>query len=157
MEFGANGQPPSPPTDASSTVAPASSAAQAFATPVLRVSWKWPPTTDFVFLEHKLSTSARTRPGVATPIVSASTTSPAPADARRSARSRTTPPSTSPSNGQPKEQLIVAVAGRSDARRISSTRSVASARDAFAFRRLNVSVAASVTLTRSSRVAASRS
>ena len=37
---GANGQPPMPPTEASSTVAPASSAASAFAYPVLRVLWR---------------------------------------------------------------------------------------------------------------------
>ena len=41
---GANGQPPIPPTDASKTVAPASSAAIAFAKPVLRVLWRWTPT-----------------------------------------------------------------------------------------------------------------
>ena len=44
VALGANGQPPRPPTDASRTVAPASSAASAFAYPVFRVLWKWPPT-----------------------------------------------------------------------------------------------------------------
>ena len=67
------------------------------------------------------------------------------------------PGSTSPSNGQPNEQLIVAVAGNSVAARIRSTRSAASASDALPLRRLKPSVAASVTLTRSSAVAASRS
>ena len=38
------GQPPSPPTEASSTEAPASTAAHEQATPVCLVSWKWPPT-----------------------------------------------------------------------------------------------------------------
>src|SRR5215211_4021375 len=41
---GAKGQPPVPPTEESSTVAPASMAAAALAMPVLRVSWKWHPT-----------------------------------------------------------------------------------------------------------------
>ena len=56
-------------------------------------------------------TRAFTAPGVATPIVSARTTSPAPAAVSRAARSATTPGSTSPSNGHPNEQLIVAVVG----------------------------------------------
>ena len=41
---GANGQPPMPPIEASKTVAPASSAAYAFAKPVLRVLCRWTPT-----------------------------------------------------------------------------------------------------------------
>ena len=104
-----------------------------------------------------LERAARTGRGVATPIVSARTTSPAPAATSRSARSATTPGSTSPSNGQPNETLIVAVEGRSATARIRSTRAAASSSDALPFRWLNVSVAASVTLTRSSGVAASRS
>ena len=82
---------------------------------------------------------------------------PRPAVTSRSARSATTPGSTSPSNGQPNEQLIVAVVGRSATPRIRSTRAAASSSDAFPFRWLKDSVAASVTLTRSSGVAASRS
>ena len=49
------------------------------------------------------------------------------------------------------------VVGRVEAARIRSTRSTASGSDAFPFRRLKLSVAASVTLTRSSVVAANRS
>jgi hypothetical protein len=41
---GANGQPPRPPIDASSAVAPASRAAYAFAKPVLRVLCPWNPS-----------------------------------------------------------------------------------------------------------------
>ena len=52
----------------------------------------------------------------------------------RSARSATTPGSTSPSNGQPNEQLIVAVVGLSATARIRSTRAAASSSDAFPFR-----------------------
>src|SRR5215211_4134371 len=44
VALGAKGQPPVPPTEASSTVAPDSTAAAALAMPVLRVSWKWQPT-----------------------------------------------------------------------------------------------------------------
>ena len=120
-----------------------------------RVSWKWPPTGT-PRIETR-STSRATGRGVATPIVSASTTSPAPAVTSRSARSATTPGSTSPSNGQPNEQLIVAVDGRSAAARIRSTRAAASSSVALPLRWLNVSVAASVTFTRASGVCASRS
>ena len=89
--------------------------------------------------------------------MSARTTSPAPAATSRSARSATTPGSTSPSNGQPNATLIVAVEGRSATARIRSTRAVASSSDALPLRWLKDSVAASVTLTRSSGVAARRS
>src|SRR5438445_91344 len=41
---GANGQPPMPPTEASRTVAPASTAAYAFARPVFRVLCRCTPT-----------------------------------------------------------------------------------------------------------------
>ena len=145
---GANGQPPRPPTEASRTAAPASTAAHAHATPVWRVSWKWPPTGT-PRIETR-SSSRRTGAGVATPIVSARTTSPAPAATSRSARSATTPGSTSPSKGQPNETLIVAVDGRSATARIRSTRAAASSRVALPLRWLNDSVAASVTLTRPS-------
>src|SRR5918995_6133251 len=152
---GANGQPPRPPTDASRTAAPASTAAHAQATPVWRVSWKCPPTGT-----PRIETrSTRCLPGrgVATRMVSARTISPAPAATSRSAMSATTPASTSPSNGQPNEQLIVALVGRSATPRIRSTRTAASSSDAFPFRWLKDSVAAKVTVTRSSPVAASRS
>ncbi len=89
--------------------------------------------------------SARTCLGVATPIVSARTTSSA--SRKRSASASTAPGSTGPSNGQPNATLIVTVAGRSAAARIRSTRAAASSTDAFAFRCENDSVAASVTLT----------
>ena len=64
-----------------------------------------------------------------------------------SAISVTTSGSTAPSNRQPNATLIVAVVGRSAPARIRSTRSVASASVALPLRRLNSSVAASVTLT----------
>ena len=41
---GANGQPPSPPTEASSRVTPALTAAYALAKPVPRVLWKCAPS-----------------------------------------------------------------------------------------------------------------
>ena len=99
------------------------------------------------------STSARTARGVATPIVSASTTS---VPANRAASSATTPGSTGPSNGQPKATDSVTVAGRSASARIRSTRATASSSVALPLRWLKVSVAANVTFTRSSAVAASR-
>ena len=41
VALGANGQPPIPPALESSTSTPSSTAANAFAKPVLRVLWKW--------------------------------------------------------------------------------------------------------------------
>ena len=70
---GAYGQPPRPPIDASSTVAPASSAARQFAYPVLRVLWPWNPSA---FCRGRRAPHLL---GVATPIVSARTTSARPA------------------------------------------------------------------------------
>jgi hypothetical protein len=102
----------------------------------------------------ELSTSERTADGVATPIVSARTISSASSCA---ASSTTAPGSTSPSNGHPKATLIVAVVGQSAAARIRWTRSSATVSEALPFRRLNVSVAASVTLRRSRSVCRNRS
>src|SRR4051812_5041070 len=146
---GAYGQPPSPPTDASSTRAPPSSAASAFAYPVLRVLWPWKPSASVC------CTSVRTCVGVATPIVSARTISAR--SPKRDERSATAPGSTRPSNGQPNATLIVTVAGTSTRASIASTRTVASCSDAFPFSRLNVSVAPSVRLTRPSAAASKRS
>ena len=73
-----------------------------------------------------------------------------PRSLNRAASSATAPGSTRPSKGHPNEHEIVTVAGVSPAApRIASTRSVASASVAFPLRRLKVSVAANVTLTRS--------
>ena len=101
------------------------------------------------------STRRFTRFGVATPIVSASTSSSTPS--KRSHSAATAPGSTSPSNGQPKEHDTVTVTGFSDAATIACTRRAASSSVALPFRSLNVSVAASVQLTRSSVVDANRS
>ena len=95
------------------------------------------------------STSARTRDGVATPIVSASTTSARPA--KRAARSTTTPGSTRPRTGSRSRRRSSPSPGTAPARaRIASARATASASVAFPFSRLNDSVAAKVTFTRSS-------
>src|SRR2546430_2666621 len=66
---GAYGQPPSPPQEASNSVAPPSSAAKALAYPVLRVLCRCTPRAPV------RSSNPRTWLGVATPIVSARTTS----------------------------------------------------------------------------------
>src|ERR671929_1779990 len=96
---GANGQPPVPPIEASSTVQPAAIAATAFAKPVLRVLWKWQPTgTPYAMVPR---TSVSTCDGTPTPIVSARTISSGFVSATRRATSRTCAGSTAPSNGQP--------------------------------------------------------
>jgi len=76
---------------------------------------------------------------------------------RRSASATTSPSSTSPSNGQPKATEIVTVTGSVAAPRIASTCVSASSRDISPLRRLKLSVAPRVTLTRSSPDAAKRS
>ena len=145
---GAYGQPPSPAHDASKSVAPAASAATAFAYPVLRVLCRCTPGA------RVRSTSAPTCRGVATPIVSARTIS---ALSNSAASSVTTPGSTLPSNGQPNATLIVIVTGSTERPITSAAAARASAIDWLALRRLNDSLAASVKLTRSRPVATSRS
>src|SRR5918994_604739 len=137
---GANGQPPRPPTDASRTTAPASTAAHAQATPVWRGGGEGAPPGGAPRRRGGGGGGGADPPsGPATP------PPPPPAATSRSARSATTPGSTSPSKGQPNEQLIVALEGRSATARIRSTRPAASSSEALPLRRLNVSVAPSVT------------
>ena len=120
---GANGQPPRPPTEASRTrraglersrARSRSRCCACCGSGRRRCRRARPPA----------AVSAATCLGVATPIVSASTTSSA--RVTRSASPSTTPGSTGPSNGQPNATLIVTVAGRSAAARIRSTRATAS-------------------------------
>ena len=73
---------------------------------MLRVLWRWKPTAP----RRPLDEPAHRR-GVATPIVSASTSSAAPSS--RAASSATAPGSTWPSNGQPNAHETVTVAGTS--------------------------------------------
>src|SRR3954469_9366781 len=96
---GANGQPPVPPIDASSTMQPAAIAATALAKPVLRVLWKWQPTG--TPRATGAPTSVSTCDGTPTPTVSARTTSSGSLSATRAARSSTCAASTAPANGQP--------------------------------------------------------
>ena len=87
---------------------------------------------------------------MATPIVSARTISCAPSLRKSSTRPETTAGSTRPSKGQPNATLIVTVVFAGRAVAILEARFVASSSVAFAFRWLKLSVAPSVTLTRSS-------
>src|SRR3954453_2467904 len=111
---GANGQPPVPPSEASSTVAPAAIAATALAKPVLRVLWKWQPTG--TPSAPTPPTSVSTCDGTPTPTVSASTISSGFVSATRRATSRTWAGSTAPSNGQPNATEIVTVTRTPSAR-----------------------------------------
>ena len=93
------------------------------------------------------STSERTADGVATPIVSARTTSVR--SANRATSSATTPGSTRPRTGsRTSTRSSRSPASRPPPRGSPPTRSIASASVAFPLRRLKVSVAANVTLTR---------
>ena len=94
---------------------------------------------------------------MATPIVSARTISSTPSLRKWSARPETTPGSTRPSKGQPNATLIVTVVFAGRAVAILEARCFASSSEAFAFRWLKLSVAPSVTLTRSSPDAWKRS
>jgi hypothetical protein len=104
---GANGQPPMPPIDASSTPTPASMAAWALAMPVCRVSCRWMRSGTAPVTARTAATRRCTSEGTATPIVSARATSSAPAATARRAMSTTRSVATSPSNGQPKLAAIV--------------------------------------------------
>ena len=136
---GANGQPPRPPTDASSTDAPASSAAQRVRDAVWRVSWKW---TAVAARATRPARRAAHGPGVATPIVSARTNSPLPR-----------PRDAGEVGDAAGVDLALEGAAEGDAdrhgRRPVAAASTPPARErlgerAFPFRRLNASVAASV-------------
>ena len=140
VALGAKGQPPSPPTDASSTVAPASSAATAFG--VARVPRVVEVAADRAAEPGDLLRQRADLPrrGDADRVGEDELVRAAEALREREDAAG----STSPSNGQPNATLIVTVAGRSAAARIRSTRAAASSTDAFAFRCENDSVAASV-------------
>src|SRR3712207_3826785 len=81
---GANGQPPRPPTEESSWVTPAWTAASALACPVPRVSWKCTPTSVPGQARRTASSSCTTRIGVVVPIVSPRHSRSAPAVTARS-------------------------------------------------------------------------
>ncbi len=68
---GANGQPPRPPTDASSRVTPAVTAAYALASPAPRVLWKCAPSGTPPISGRMRAIRSPTRLGVVVPMVSA--------------------------------------------------------------------------------------
>jgi len=97
---GANGHPPSPPTEASSLVTPELTAAYALARPAPRVLWKCPPSGMSPITGRSCAISELTRPGVVVPMVSA-------IENRSTPRSRAAAPISStrcggvgPANGQ---------------------------------------------------------
>src|SRR5260370_41483501 len=132
VAFGANGQPPAPPTDASSETTPRSSAVIAFAYPVLRVLWKCAPT--FAPRSRAPRTNAFTCVGTPTPIVSARQISSGGTAIKRSTRARTCGTGTGPSHGQPNATLLVTLIGtRSERARGTRARAVASPSSVVAF------------------------
>src|SRR6202012_1454789 len=97
---GANGQPPSPPAEASNRVTPDSTAAYALASPAPRVLWKWPPNGSSPRTGCSCAISERTRPGVVVPIVSAMQNRSTPRSRAAAAMSSTFCGGVGPSNGQ---------------------------------------------------------
>src|SRR5487761_927572 len=98
---GAYGQPPSPPTDASKSATPSSSAVSTFASPVPRVLWKCRFRAVSGCRDRNSPTSACTRAGVAIPVVSPNETESAPSATARLATATVRSTGTSPSYGQP--------------------------------------------------------
>ena len=86
---GAYGQPPRPPTEASKSATPSSSAASTLASPVPRVLWKCRFSPVSGWAERNAPTSARTRVGVAIPVVSPNEAESAPSAMARPATDTT--------------------------------------------------------------------
>src|SRR5499427_1341182 len=98
---GAYGQPPSPPTDASKSSTPSSSAARTFASPVPRVLWKCRLSGTSGCRNRNAPARSCTRRGVAMPVVSPNEIASAPSATARPATASTRSTGTSPSYGQP--------------------------------------------------------
>src|SRR5581483_573207 len=98
---GAYGQPPSPPTDASKSATPSSRAASTLARPVPLVLWKCRLRLCSGLASRNAPTSARTRDGVAIPVVSPNELESAPSATARLATATVRSTGTSPSYGQP--------------------------------------------------------
>ena len=98
---GAYGQPPRPPTEASKSATPSSRAASTLASPVPLVLWKCRFSPVSGWAERNAPTSARTRVGVAMPVVSPNEAESAPSAMARPATATTRETGTSPSYGQP--------------------------------------------------------
>ena len=112
---GAYGQPPRPPTEASKSATPSSRAASTLASPVPRVLWKCRFSPVSGWAERNAPTSARTRVGVAMPVVSPNEAESAPSAMARPATATTRETGTSPSYGQPHavDTIVCTVAPRS--------------------------------------------
>ena len=141
---GAYGQPPRPPTEASKSATPSSRAASTLASPVPRVLWKCRFSPVSGWAERNAPTSARTRVGVAIPVVSPNEAESAPSAMARPATDTTRLTGTSPSYGQPHavDTITCTVAPRSCATAmISAISSSDSPVDRLTFLRLCVSEA----------------
>src|SRR5271165_3159015 len=97
---GANGQPPRPPTDASSLVTPSLTAAYALASPDPRVLWKCAPRGVSPMSWRTAPTRSAVRRGVVVPIVSASASRSTALSHAREITSSTRGGGVGPSNGQ---------------------------------------------------------
>ena len=141
---GAYGQPPRPPTEASKSDTPSSRAASTLASPVPRVLWKCRFSAVSGWAERNAPTSARTRVGVAMPVVSPNEAESAPSARARPATDTTRLTGTSPSYGQPQavDTMTCTVAPRSWATEmISAISSSDCPVERFTFLRLCVSEA----------------
>ena len=153
-----------PPSDASTTRTPSSTAAATEAIPVLRVLWKctrsrWPVPCCSTTSRTR-STRVRTSVGTATPIVSASAISTPPAAAHCCATDSRRPSGISPSYGHPNTVVSVTLAGMpASAAAAATSVQTASAPSVSVpwFLRLNVSLTGTTAFTSSHRAAAARS
>src|SRR5829696_774682 len=161
VAFGANGQPPIPPALESSTPTPSSTAANAFAKPVLRVLWKWYRSRGVSPTASRIrAVSSRTWLGTPTPMVSPRASSCTPERAASTASATTRSTGTSPSNGQPNATDRVSVVSSPASRAPATTSAacrIASAVGMFWLRPENVSVTPTTAFTSSTPVRSARS
>ena len=137
---GANGQPPSPPTLASSRTAPCSIATSPLAIANPRVSCRCTPTGTST-ASTTASTSAATSVGTPTPIVSARPIDDAPASAERRAASTTAAGAIGPSYGHPNDvDNVISITASSSPEANEANSVSASSVDAPALCRLWVSL-----------------
>jgi len=100
---GANGQPPSPPMDASKLVTPCSIAARMLGIAIARVSWVCSVHSILGKRGIRCSSTRPTWRGLAMPVVSARPTARAPISISRPTMCSSCASGTSPSNGQPND------------------------------------------------------
>ena len=118
---GANGQPPSPPMEASKWVTSCSMAARMLGMAIARVSWVWSVHSTPGKRGTSRSSTRATWAGLAMPVVSARPMPRAPMSTRRATTDSRCATGTSPSKGQPNEQEMPETTGTAARRATSAT------------------------------------